>query len=346
MEDTGRTTLSLTLPFSVHGMKDGTFRSDPNPIRADVLLPDGSTEAAIVEATVQFSLVHHEAPPILARSGVRVHGGRANYNSDSHGMFAYTAVTIEFDRRVRFGTGFAGVLKVLEIVNSLIAWHSAQNFKPWIPRATPADVCDLRVVHEPPLTKWQVGSQFSWDNNEDLLRLLRPLFHGANPYRLIRHNWEQQWGQLYLDAVNYYLGVRLAKAATTAAMAFELYVNWVLRDLGRPLDHGLRKKCGGGFLGRVIGKGLDHQAHGPWRDVFELVSKGRDSLVHKGETNFAWRTTDGEWKTFDAGIGRLCAEYLVYAALLMDYIDGVKSGDIGLGEQRSSASEGTVESES
>ncbi len=292
------TTLTFHLPFPLHGCPNrvcsGTVVADW-PIRDE----SGVVHAVALKGSFTFAVVQHEGSPWLAAAGWQEHGvgsgAQVTYGGEAHGALSLTRVTAVLPAVIELNPLADApwvFFKLAQLVNGFIDLHCTQTMTLWTPRATPRDIIDLRISRGG--SAGGSGAMLSFDNAKPLTDALAPILQGSTPlYADLAQNYTRPWASTMLDAVREYLAVRQVRAATLAALGFELYLNDALNSCGKSeaaIDATLNKK-GTALLGPLVGGALNSERdHGAAvASDWALVLHGRNALLHRQESAFQWQ---------------------------------------------------------
>ncbi len=331
-----QTRLDFTLPFRVLQSKDQELTRDVN-LPASYETADSTFEVESRPGSIKFGSIPLKNPPILHDRGFRL-GPKTQlrYGMDRRGHFEVTRVTISFAGLVELTLDTDLVLRLLGPLNALLNQLRVEYQAPWIPNAYPGDIIDLRATY--PKRAGRPKGQFVLlaNNEASSLDALAVLNSGSPPvYDVLRRRVDEDWAKTYGEALATFFTTDGFRAARTAALSFEYFINELLVARGaqpRDLRKGLQKKMRS--LGPVLAGGLDKKAHRRWLNVWLFVLGARNSLAHSSRAVVECKCVPGGGTlSWPVGSARDAAGVLVAVLQLISYIDGLLGGaDPGVAE--------------
>ena len=321
-------TLRVQLPFPLLGLPE---EGDTQELVLNwpIEVAPGRCETRATSTTLAFRLLPHEQAPLMAAAGWQQHGsGKAVYSGDTHGSFALTEVEVSIAGIVPNPMSWQqGLIHLLVgLLNSYIDFHAAHRLQFWTPRLTPRDLVSVSFSATADAeSALYEGSLLTFGNMGPLVEPITSLFGGTakSAYALVRDRHTQLWAATFLDAIKEFLAARSVRGATLSALAFELFLNAELDTLGVEATRATLSTKGQDLLGPHIGAGLNSLTeHGAFADVWCLVLQGRNTLLHRQEAEFEWRTSRGQERKSDMADHVQAGGFIVDALRLAEYVRG------------------------
>jgi hypothetical protein len=154
----------------------------------------------------------------------------------------------------------------------------------------------------------------------------------ARPTQSMEHLLERiklpwkPWEKLMLQAQRYVEVCDYIASGVSMCLAFEVFINQLLYERRAVIpvtvedDAGLNRKCTE-YLRHVIGASLENAVHGKNVEAFARVRSLRNTIMHRGMTQYSWRTPAGvTCGPVDVNDPEACREHLEMISALIEYI--------------------------